>query len=205
MVMRITIRGQIFHKGGGDDAEHPTFIPMYTPTTLRAPRGHMTRPRAYAIGHKVNSILSKPSLSSRETWLLLQARTLCILRYQGFHREEAREQGELEAEDIREDGEEKRQGPDWPDDPANATEDYRSPPPEAGSSGPRPGSSGPCPDVRTASRTSGPTPPPAESLDHPGPHPDHPDQPGSSGFGPGSSGQRLCARVGLSPCTPSTS
>ena len=63
------------------DAEHPTFIPMYTPTTLRAPRGHMTRPRAYAIGHKVNSILSKPSLSSRETWLLLQAPTLCILRY----------------------------------------------------------------------------------------------------------------------------
>ena len=207
------------------DAEHPTFIPMYTPTTLRAPRGHMTRPRAYAIGHKVNSILSKPSLSSRETWLLLQARTLCILRYQGFHGEEAREQGEPEAEDMHEDGEEKAprtrvagrsgrrpersgQSPDdpdpGPDDPANSTEDYRSLPPEAGSSGPRPGSSGPCPDVRTASRTSGPAPPPAESPDHPGLHPDHPDQPRSSGFGPGSSGQRLCARVGLSPCTPST-
>ena len=62
MVMRITIRGQIFHKGGRDDAEHPTFIPMYTLTIVRAPRGHMTRPRAYTIGHKVNSILSKPSL-----------------------------------------------------------------------------------------------------------------------------------------------
>ena len=111
----------------------------------------------------------------------------------------------------------KHQGPGWPDDPdggpddpdpgpddpANSTEHYRSLPPEAGSSGPRPGSSGPCPDVRTASRTSGPVPPPAESPDHPGLHPDHPDQPGSSDFGPGTSGQRLCARVGLSPCTPS--
>ena len=104
----------------------------------------------------------------------------------------------------------KHQGPGWPDDadggpdnpdprpddPAKSTEDYRSPPPEAGSSGP-------CPDVRTASRTSGPAPPPAESPDHPGLHPDHPDQPGSSGFRPGSSDQRLCARVRLSPCTPS--
>ena len=71
---------------------------MYTPTTLRAPRGHMTRPRAYAIGHKVNSILSKPSLSSRETWLLLQARTLCILRYTRGDHGEPKDQGQACAE-----------------------------------------------------------------------------------------------------------
>ena len=81
MVMRITIRGRIFPKGGGgDDAEHPTFIPMYTPTTPQAPRGLMTRPQLYAIGHKVNSLLSKPSLSTCETWLLPQIYVLCMTR-----------------------------------------------------------------------------------------------------------------------------
>ena len=50
-------------QGGGDDAEHPTFIPMYTPTTLQAPRIHKMRPRLYTIGHKVNSLLFEPSLS----------------------------------------------------------------------------------------------------------------------------------------------
>ena len=39
------------------DAEHPTFIPMYTPTTLQALREHKTRPHLYTIGHKVNSLL----------------------------------------------------------------------------------------------------------------------------------------------------
>src|SRR5215216_3293220 len=81
MVMRITIRGRIFPKGG-DDAEHPTVIPMYTPTTLQAPTGHMMRPRTYAIGHKVNSLLSEPSLSTCETWLLPQMYVLCMTRNQ---------------------------------------------------------------------------------------------------------------------------
>ena len=81
MVMRITIRGRIFPKWGGDDAKHPMFIPMYTPTTLQAPRGHMTRPQLYAIGHKVNSLLSKPSLSTCETWLLPPTCVLCMIRY----------------------------------------------------------------------------------------------------------------------------
>ena len=40
-------------QGGGDDAEHPTFIPMYTPTTLQTPSGHMTRPQTYSIGDVV--------------------------------------------------------------------------------------------------------------------------------------------------------
>ena len=80
MVMRITIRGQIFPKGGGGDAEHPTFIPMYTLTTLQTPSGHTTRPRTYAIGHKVNSLLSEPSLPTCETWLLPQIYVLCMTR-----------------------------------------------------------------------------------------------------------------------------
>ena len=54
---------------------------MYTLTTLQAPRGHMTRPRPYAIGHKVNSLLFEPSLSTCETWLLPHAWTLHTLRY----------------------------------------------------------------------------------------------------------------------------
>ena len=81
MIMRITIRGRIFPRGGGDDAEHPTFIPMYTPTILQAPRGHTMRPQIYAIGHKVNLLLSKPTLSTCETWLLPPTCVLCMIRY----------------------------------------------------------------------------------------------------------------------------
>ena len=61
--------------------EHPTFIPMYTPTTLQAQRGHMTRPQLYAIGHKMNSHLSEQSLSTCETWLLPPTCVLCMIRY----------------------------------------------------------------------------------------------------------------------------
>ena len=67
-------------QGGGYDAEHPTFIPMYTPTTLQAPRIHKMRPRLYTIGHKVNSLLFEPSLSICETWLLAQIYVLCMTR-----------------------------------------------------------------------------------------------------------------------------
>ena len=67
-------------QGRGDDAEHPTIIPMYT--------------RAYAIGHKVNSLLSESSLSSCKTWMLLQARTLCILRYTRGDQGEPKDQGQ---------------------------------------------------------------------------------------------------------------
>ena len=93
MVRRIMIRGRIFPRGG-DDAEHPTFIPMYTPTTLQAPRIHKMRPRLCAIGHKVNPFLNASPFHSRETWLLLQARTLCILRYTRGNHGEPKEQGQ---------------------------------------------------------------------------------------------------------------
>ena len=39
------------------------------------------RPRTYAIGHKVNSLLSEPSLSTCETWLLPPTCVLCMIRY----------------------------------------------------------------------------------------------------------------------------
>ena len=46
-------------QGGGDDAEHPSLIPMDVPTSPSTPLGPMTRARAKAIEDKVNSLLSK--------------------------------------------------------------------------------------------------------------------------------------------------
>jgi hypothetical protein len=80
------------------DAEHPTVIPMYTTTTPQAPRGHTIRPRAYAIGHKVNSLLSEPSLFACETWLLPQTYVLCMFKNQ--------EEGHGTSTSDRKDGEE---------------------------------------------------------------------------------------------------
>ena len=88
------------------------FIPMYTPTTLQAPRGHMTRPQTYAIGHKVNSLLFEPSLSTCETWLLPHAWTLPKLKYNRDDHRESKDKGQawkrrrkksqlLQAPDIR--------------------------------------------------------------------------------------------------------
>ena len=57
-------------------------IPMSTSTTPHDPRVHKMRPRLYAIGHKVNSLLSEPSLSTCETWLLPQTYVLCMSRNQ---------------------------------------------------------------------------------------------------------------------------
>ena len=67
---------------------------MYTPTTPQAPRGDMTRPRTYAIGHKVNSLLFEPSLSTCETWLLPHAWTLHILRYNRDDHGGSKDQGQ---------------------------------------------------------------------------------------------------------------
>ena len=81
MVMKLSIRGRIFPKGRGDDAEHPTIIPMDVSTSPTTPLGPMTRARAKAIEDKVNSLLSELPLSTHETWLLPQAETLCVIRY----------------------------------------------------------------------------------------------------------------------------
>ena len=80
MVMKLLIRGRIFPKGGGDDAEHPSLIPMDVPTSPSTPLGPMTRARAKAIEDKVNSLLSELSLHTHETWLLPHSETLCVIR-----------------------------------------------------------------------------------------------------------------------------
>ena len=61
----------------------------------------MTRARARALETEVTSLLSHFHFDTHETWLLPHTDTLCILRYHG----EAKEQGEEEEEDGREDGE----------------------------------------------------------------------------------------------------
>ena len=53
------------------------------------------RPRLCAIGHKVNPFLNASPFHSCETWLLLQARTLCILRYTQGDNGEPKDQGQV--------------------------------------------------------------------------------------------------------------
>ena len=63
--------------------------PMYTMTTPHAPRGYTMRPRLYAIGRKVNSLLSELSLSTCETWLLPQTCVMCMTKNQeGYHEQD---------------------------------------------------------------------------------------------------------------------
>ena len=50
--------------------------------------------QAYAFGPKVNSLLSESSLSACKTWMLLQVRTLCILRYTRGVQGESKDQGQ---------------------------------------------------------------------------------------------------------------
>ena len=68
-------------QGRGDDAEHPSIIPMDSTSTTLAPRGPMTRARARAIQSEVNSLLVEFPFDPFETWLLTQTETLCVLRY----------------------------------------------------------------------------------------------------------------------------
>ena len=157
-------------EGRGYDAEHPSIIPMDSTSTHPTPQGPMTRARARALETEVTSLLSQFPFDSHETWLLPQSETLCILRYQGASHEEARKQGEPEAEDMHEDGEEKAprtrmagrsgrrpgrsgQSPDDPDPgpdyPANSSEETRS-------SSLKPYHPDPVPDHPDPARTSGP-------------------------------------------------
>jgi hypothetical protein len=94
MVLWITIRGRIFPKGG-DDAEHPTVIPMDPPTSPQVPRGPMTRARARALETEVTSLLNELPYDSCETWLLPHSQMLCVLRYQEDPLREARNNGQV--------------------------------------------------------------------------------------------------------------
>ena len=80
MEMHLLIRGRISPGGGGDDAEHPSLIPMDVPTSPSTPLGPMRRARVKAIEDKVNSLLSEIPLPSHETWLLPHSETLCVIR-----------------------------------------------------------------------------------------------------------------------------
>ena len=66
----------------GDDAEHPTVIPMDLPSSHQAPRGPMTRARARSLKTEVTSLLSDISYDPLETWLLPKSGMLCMIRYQ---------------------------------------------------------------------------------------------------------------------------
>ena len=68
---------------------------MYTMTAPQAPSGHTTRPQTYAIGHKVNPFLNASPFRSCETWLLPNARTLHMPRYQGDPLGDARNDGQV--------------------------------------------------------------------------------------------------------------
>ena len=142
---------------------------MDASTSPTTPLGPMTRARARALETEVTSLLSQLPFDSHETWLLPQTEMLCILRYQGVSHGEARKQGEPEAEDMREDGEEKRQVPGWPDDPDDDPDD-----PDRART------------IRTPARTIRlirPKTTEASPLkpDHPDPVPDHPDPARTSG------------------------
>ena len=65
----------------------------------------MTRACARALQTEVTSLLSQVHFDAHETWLLPQTETLCILMCQGVSHEEAKEQGESEEEDGREEEE----------------------------------------------------------------------------------------------------
>ena len=92
-------------------AEHPTVSPMDTTPTLQAPSGPMTRARARAIKNEVSSLLSDFHFDALGMWLLPQAETLCMLRYQGNSHGEAMDQGQALTEAEREEEEQVRVNP----------------------------------------------------------------------------------------------
>ena len=69
-------------QGGGDDAEHPTVISMYTFIAPQAPSGPTRL--------KVNPFLFEVYMNIHWTWLLPHHGMLCIIRYKGNHHQAAR-------------------------------------------------------------------------------------------------------------------
>jgi hypothetical protein len=202
MVMRFSIRGRIFPKGGGDDAEHPVVIPMDSPTSPQVPRGPMTRARARAIENEVTSLLSQFPFDAHEDWMLPQTETLCILRYQEDPLGEARNNGqvgkytdeEAREEEVLLDISNRTSGlrPGHPAPGAYNTIDYSNSP----KSTYRPRTSGFRPDIRPSPRKSGPIDRTVQKFDQfrpdirpPGPDIRHPDEtpdirPGARTSGP---------------------
>ena len=86
-------RSDLSQGGGGDDAEHPTVIPMDLPSSHQVSRGPMTRARARALQTEVTSFLSDISFDPLETWLLPKSGMLCMIRYQENPPGDAHEDG----------------------------------------------------------------------------------------------------------------
>ena len=75
MVMKISIRGRIFPKGGGDDAEHPT------DNTMSRVRLASDTCDIYFTYSKVNHLLYTCSLDPFEDGILLDTSPMCMHRY----------------------------------------------------------------------------------------------------------------------------
>jgi hypothetical protein len=81
-------------QGGGDDAEHPTIIPMDMPPSLQPSSVPITRVHRRANGTEVTSFHIELPFDSLETWMLPHAWTLCILRYTQDDHGESKEEGQ---------------------------------------------------------------------------------------------------------------
>ena len=96
---------------------------MDLPSSHQVPSGPMTRTRARPLETEVTSLLSQLPFESHETWLLPQAETVCIVRYQGASHGEAKEQVQLKERSNHEDGGEKGQVRTCSDDPDRRPDD----------------------------------------------------------------------------------
>ena len=76
-------------------------ITMDTPAT----RGPLTRAQARAIKAKVNSLLTESCAYMKETWVLPQGATLCIIRYTGDAQGEAQDPRQAAGEETAQDEE----------------------------------------------------------------------------------------------------
>ena len=85
-------------EGRGDDAEHPSIIPMDSTSTHPPPQGPMTRARARALETEVNSFLLDLHMDTNGTCILPHQNMLCILRYEVEHHQEAQEHPQGEGE-----------------------------------------------------------------------------------------------------------
>ena len=139
-------------QGRGDDAEHPTIIPMDLPSSHQGPRGPMTRSRARALENEVTSFLSDITYDPLETWLLPKSDMLCMIRCQEEPPEDAREDGQAAKFTDEENRRKEKKTAPGPGHPAPAPDirpletstTVASQPPNIY----RPRTSGPSPDIR---------------------------------------------------------
>lgn len=71
---------------------------MDTSPTHQAPSGPMTRARTRAIENEVNSLLYDFHMDMDGTWMLPHKETLCVIRYEGDYRQEAKDHRQVQRE-----------------------------------------------------------------------------------------------------------